>query len=100
MDERHVDASPFERIRESDTWTRPCAAADAEATHARAAERLRGVLARVKRASDELRFRGEEREQLAAMASVGADMLEEFQRAHRASGTLRGGVMAQGEWLV
>ena len=53
----------------------------AAASHEAAATRLQDVLTRVKRTSGELRFRGQEREQLAAMASLGADMLVAFQSA-------------------
>ena len=70
------------------------AAEGAESTHVDAASRLQDVLAGVKRASDELRFRGQEREQLAAMASLGADMLEAFQSAITADRVLRGAALA------
>ena len=70
------------------------AASEAHGVNEAAAGKMRALVADVRRAADELRFRGEERRQLAAMASIGAALVEGCEAAAKADEALRAAAKA------
>ena len=70
---------------------------DAARTNAYSAQALQRLLLQVKRASDEFKFRGQEREQLTAMADIGADLLEQYKFAAEANSAVAAAAAAAAE---